>query len=99
MKPGAVEIRIGLGSCGIASGAEPVRDILQQAAKRAHARGVVKTVGCNGMGHREPLVQVVERSGRIILYGNVTIETAHLIARQDRKSTRLNSSHLGISYA
>ena len=82
MKPGAVEIRIGLGSCGIASGAEPVRDILQQAAKRAHARGVVKTVGCNGMCHREPLVQVVERSGRIILYGNVTIETAHLIARQ-----------------
>jgi hypothetical protein len=46
MNPGAVEIRIGLGSCGVASGAEPIRDILQQA-------GEVKTVGCNGMCHLE----------------------------------------------
>ena len=75
MRPGAVEIRIGLGSCGIASGAEPVRDILQQAAE-------VKTVGCNGMCHLEPLVQVVEPGGRIIFYSNVTIETAHFIIRR-----------------
>jgi len=82
MNPGADEIRIGLGSCGVASGAEPVRDILQQAAERAGTPGVVKTVGCNGMCHREPLVQVVEPDGRITLYGNVTIETAQHIARR-----------------
>ena len=75
MKRGAVEIRIGLGSCGVAAGAEPVRDILAQAAK-------VKTVGCNGMCHREPLVQVVEPGGRITFYSNVTIESARLIARR-----------------
>ncbi|HTT61461.1 MAG TPA: NADH-ubiquinone oxidoreductase-F iron-sulfur binding region domain-containing protein [Bryobacteraceae bacterium] len=75
MKRGAVEIRIGLGSCGVAAGAEPVRDILAQAAK-------VKTVGCNGMCHREPLVQVVEPGGRITFYSNVTIQTARLIARR-----------------
>jgi NADH-quinone oxidoreductase subunit F len=75
MKPGAVEIRIGLGSCGVASGAEPVRDILQQAAQ-------VKTVGCNGMCYREPLVQVVEPSGRVTLYSNATVETAHFIVRR-----------------
>ena len=34
MKRGAVEIRIGLGSCGVASGAEPVRDALERAAAR-----------------------------------------------------------------
>jgi NADH-quinone oxidoreductase subunit F len=75
MKRGAVEIRIGLGSCGIASGAEPVRDILQQAAE-------VKTVGCNGMCYREPLVQVVEPGGRVTFYSNVTVETARLLVRR-----------------
>ena len=75
MKRGDVEIRIGLGSCGIASGAEPVRDILQQA-------GEVKTVGCNGMCHLEPLVQVVEPGGRVTFYSNVTVEMARRIVRQ-----------------
>ena len=75
MKRGSVEIRIGLGSCGIASGAEAVRDVLQRAAK-------VKTVGCNGMCHLEPLVQVVEPNGRVILYANVTPETARLIVKK-----------------
>ena len=60
-----IEFRIGLGSCGVASGAEPVRDALQQAVRKAGARAVVKSVGCNGMCYREPLVEVVTADGRI----------------------------------
>jgi NADH-quinone oxidoreductase subunit F len=75
MKRGAVEIRIGLGSCGIASGAEAVLEVLQRA-------GPVKTVGCNGMCYREPLVQVVEPHGRITFHSNVTVETARRIAKR-----------------
>jgi NADH-quinone oxidoreductase subunit F len=81
MNGGAVEIRIGLGSCGVASGGEPVLKVLQQAATEAGANGVVKTVGCNGMCYREPMVEVVERDGRVTLYGNVTAEAAQAIAR------------------
>jgi NADH-quinone oxidoreductase subunit F len=82
MKRGAVEIRIGLGSCGVASGGEPVRDALQRAASEAGADGVVKTVGCNGMCYREPLVEVIGADGEVALYGNVTAETARGIARR-----------------
>jgi NADH-quinone oxidoreductase subunit F len=82
MKQSAVEIRIGLGSCGVASGGQPVRTVLEQAAQRAGARGFVKTVGCNGMCHCEPIVEVVEPGGRVTLYGNVTVEAAHRIARK-----------------
>ena len=82
MTRGAVEIRVGLGSCGMASGAEPVRDALERAAKQAGANGIVKTVGCNGMCHREPLVEVVEVDGAVALYGNVTAETARQIAQR-----------------
>src|SRR5262245_64867150 len=34
-----------------------------------------------------------------LLYCNVTVRSRHGVAAPDRKSTRLNSSHLGISYA
>jgi NADH-quinone oxidoreductase subunit F len=82
MKPSTIEIRIGLGSCGVASGGEPVRTALQQAAG---ARAIVKTVGCNGMCHREPLVEVVDPGGRATLYGNVTPEAArHIVHRHTR---------------
>jgi NADH-quinone oxidoreductase subunit F len=78
MKKPPVEFRIGLGSCGVASGGEPVRAALEQAAGN---RATVKTVGCNGMCHREPLVEVVEPAGRVTLYSNVTPETARQIVR------------------
>ncbi len=81
MKQPAIEIRIGLGSCGLASGGEPVRTALQKAAQQAGANGIVKTVGCNGMCHCEPMVEVVEPGGRVTLYGNVTAEAAQRIVR------------------
>src|ERR1035438_4713973 len=76
MKQPAVEIRIGLGSCGVASGGEVVRTALEQAVG---ARATVKTVGCNGMCHCEPMVEVVESGGGTTLYGNVTAESARRI--------------------
>jgi NADH-quinone oxidoreductase subunit F len=80
MKNGAAEIRIGLSSCGVASGGEQVRDALEIAAREAGAEGIVKTVGCNGMCYREPIVQVVGGDGAVALYGNVTPELARRIA-------------------
>ena len=74
----AVEFRIGLGSCGVASGGEPVRAALEQAAG---GRAVVKTVGCNGMCHCEPMVEVVAPGRHGALYGNVTPEAARQIVR------------------
>jgi len=79
MKRPTVEIRIGLGSCGVASGGEPVRAALEQAAG---ARATVKAVGCNGMCYCEPMVEVLEPGGRITLYDNVTAESARRIVRK-----------------
>jgi NADH-quinone oxidoreductase subunit F len=89
MSAGALEIRIGLGSCGVASGGEPVRAALIEEARRAGANGIVKTVGCNGMCHREPMVEVVLPDGRATLYANVTPEAARRIARTHIRPRRL----------
>jgi NADH-quinone oxidoreductase subunit F len=75
----AVEFRIGLGSCGVASGGERVRAELEQAVG---GRATVKTVGCNGMCHAEPMVEVVERGGGTTLYGHVSAEEARSIVRR-----------------
>ena len=80
-----VEIRIGLGSCGIASGGQAVREALEDHAHQAGADGTVKVVGCNGMCHREPLVEVLESDGRHVIYGDVSPEQARkIVARHVR---------------
>ena len=76
-----VEIRVGVGSCGVASGAEEVRQALENAALKAGAAGSVKAVGCNGMCHHEPLVEIVDENGTI-LYGDVSAETASKIIQK-----------------
>ena len=49
MSRSAVEIRIGLGSCGVASGGEPVRAALVHEARLAGGSGVGQAGGCNGI--------------------------------------------------
>jgi NADH-quinone oxidoreductase subunit F len=85
----ATEIRIGLGSCGLASGADAVRAALEAAASEAGASAVLRPVGCNGMCHREPLVEVVDPGGRSVVYGNVTAATARVIAQRHLRPASL----------
>jgi NADH:ubiquinone oxidoreductase subunit F (NADH-binding)/NADH:ubiquinone oxidoreductase subunit E/(2Fe-2S) ferredoxin/Pyruvate/2-oxoacid:ferredoxin oxidoreductase delta subunit len=67
---GSVEIRIGLGSCGIASGAPEVMTTLEDLVSSLGGEARVKPVGCSGLCHHEPLIEVIE-NGRRALYGNV----------------------------
>lgn len=76
MSAATVEIRVGLSSCGVASGGLKVREALERAVRQAGGGAEVKTVGCNGMCHREPIVQVVEPGGQVTYYGHVTAEAA-----------------------
>ena len=66
-----VEFRVGLGSCGIANGARPVHEAVRAAVGEA-GHGVVKAVGCGGMCHREPLLEVIGADGRGVFYEHVT---------------------------
>jgi len=87
--PGVIEIRVGMGSCGIASGAADVRKALVDAARCVGSDGIVKGVGCNGLCHCEPLVQVVEPSGRKTLYGHVVPAQAYTIVTRHVGRARL----------
>ncbi|MEI6148841.1 MAG: NAD(P)H-dependent oxidoreductase subunit E [bacterium] len=53
------EIRVGIGSCCIAKGSLKVRDAFVAALKEWGVRARVRPVGCVGMCHETPLVEIV----------------------------------------
>ena len=65
------EIRIGLGSCCVASGSDDVRQALKQSIDENDLNVRLKHVGCVGMCHQVPLVEIVKDENNPILYSKV----------------------------
>jgi NADH-quinone oxidoreductase subunit F len=79
-----MRILVGLGTCGIAAGAEKTYQALaDRRAANGHSFTLAKT-GCNGMCYREPIVEVRTDEGRRYQYGNMTLD----------KLDRLFSEHI-----
>jgi NADH:ubiquinone oxidoreductase subunit F (NADH-binding)/NADH:ubiquinone oxidoreductase subunit E/Pyruvate/2-oxoacid:ferredoxin oxidoreductase delta subunit len=68
------EIRVGLGSCCQAQGSAKVHEAIQQVLGQTGAAAVVKRVGCVGMCHQTPLVEIVAPGGRPQLFSKVQAE-------------------------
>ncbi len=81
----SAEIRIGMGSCCIAGGSSDVRDALETAIHDTHAAVAVKTVGCVGMCHRTPLVEVIAPDGGSTMYAKVDANDAAGIVKRHFK--------------
>jgi NADH:ubiquinone oxidoreductase subunit F (NADH-binding)/NADH:ubiquinone oxidoreductase subunit E/NAD-dependent dihydropyrimidine dehydrogenase PreA subunit len=73
------EIRIGLGSCCVASGSEEIRKEVEKVAMENHLRVNLKHVGCVGMCHQVPLVEIVPNEGETTLYAKVKPENVKQI--------------------
>ena len=76
---GMTEIRVGLGSCCLAQGSDRVHDELCAAMEATGGRGVVKQVGCTGLCHQTPLVELVGPDGASQTYSKVQPESARQI--------------------
>jgi NADH-quinone oxidoreductase subunit F len=82
-----IEIRIGLGSCCLANGSGAVRDALAAALRADGIDAVLKPVGCVGMCHQMPLVQVQGARQLPVRYRRVRpIEARVLVWRHCRPS-------------
>ena len=68
------EIRIGLGSCCVASGSKEIQEEVEQVVNESGLRVSLKHVGCVGMCHQVPLVEVVPNEGEATLYAKVKPE-------------------------
>ena len=83
-----VEIRIGSGTCGRAAGADAVHAALHEAVAAFGGGATVKAVGCSGLCHHEPLVEVIAGGSRV-LYGNVEAPDVRRLVRRHVKPAGL----------
>ncbi len=73
------EIRIGLGSCCQAQGSASVREAISATLAESGAAVVVKRVGCVGMCHQTPLVEVRPAGGEPQMFAKVKAADAREI--------------------
>ena len=74
-----MKILVGLGTCGIAAGAEKTYQALRARQAADGLPVTVEKTGCIGMCYREPLVEIRDDDGARFQYGNVTPEKADRI--------------------
>ena len=68
------EVRVGLGSCCVAGGSAKIREALEEELADLKCHVDIKPVGCVGMCHRTPLVEVVIPGEKPALYAKVDPE-------------------------
>ena len=74
------QIRVSLGSCGIAVGAAETFEAMKQLIVQKEAGGVqLKQVGCIGLCALGPVIQVIEADRPQVTYGKVTPAVAQRI--------------------
>jgi NADH-quinone oxidoreductase subunit F len=65
------EIRIGLGSCCVASGSDLIRQAVEETVSENGLQVRLKPVGCVGMCHQVPLVEIISEGKEPVLYAKV----------------------------
>jgi len=73
------EIRLGLGSCCVASGSAEIQEEVQQTLSKNNLAINVKQVGCVGMCHQVPLLEIIEENKESVLYSKVKPEDVKAI--------------------
>ncbi|MHB8900824.1 MAG: NAD(P)H-dependent oxidoreductase subunit E, partial [Thermoguttaceae bacterium] len=73
------EVRIGMGSCCQAQGSAKVYQSIGRALQRAGANAVIKRVGCVGMCHQTPILEIVPPDGPPKFFSKVTASQAEQI--------------------
>jgi len=70
---GGIRIQVGMGTCGIASGARPIlQSFLEQIQLHELSNVVVTQVGCMGECAYEPMAELIDESGQSFVYCNLT---------------------------
>ena len=75
-------IHVGLGSCCIAKGSDTLFHALEDAVADSGAEVLVKRVGCVGMCHRTPMIEVVVPGKPRAFYADLTAAEAPALVRR-----------------
>jgi NADH:ubiquinone oxidoreductase subunit F (NADH-binding)/NADH:ubiquinone oxidoreductase subunit E len=94
------EVRIGMGSCCQAQGSGKVYHSIGQALEQTKADAVIKRVGCVGMCHQTPILEIVPPDGPPKFFSKVTANEAREIVLRHFKPksflARVRQSAVGL---
>jgi NADH-quinone oxidoreductase subunit F len=79
---GHAEIHVGLGSCCMAKGSDQLFHALREGAAASGANVVVKRVGCVGMCHRTPMIEVAAPGKTSAFYAGLSAAQAGALLQQ-----------------
>ena len=89
-----MKILVGQGSCGIAAGANKVFAALEAGLKEASPNASLLRTGCIGTCYLEPIVEVIEDSGKKYTYVKVTADIAAEILEKHIKAKKAVKEYL-----
>ena len=76
------EIRVGLGSCCVASGSQDVKIALERIVANNELKVDIKQVGCVGLCHQVPLLEVIPNGQEARMYDHVKPEEVATIVEK-----------------
>jgi NADH:ubiquinone oxidoreductase subunit F (NADH-binding)/NADH:ubiquinone oxidoreductase subunit E/NAD-dependent dihydropyrimidine dehydrogenase PreA subunit len=79
---GFAQIHVGLGSCCMAKGSDQLFHALRQSAEQCGGRVTIKRVGCMGMCHRTPMIEVALPGQAAAFYSSLTPGQAGALMRR-----------------
>jgi NADP-reducing hydrogenase subunit HndB len=95
---GAIQVIVGMGTCGIAAGARDAMKAILETIEKDNISGVIVTqTGCIGLCEKEPIVEVVVGDQPKISYGKVSPDVARRIMKEhvvDGKIVESNQIHV-----
>jgi NADH:ubiquinone oxidoreductase subunit F (NADH-binding)/(2Fe-2S) ferredoxin/ferredoxin len=80
LAPGARKVTVGMATCGLASGAKAVFDVLTEELGKGAPDVMITKTGCLGFCQMEPIIEVFQPGKPRLLYKQVTAEKAADIA-------------------
>ncbi|MCV2232783.1 (2Fe-2S) ferredoxin domain-containing protein [Paracholeplasma manati] len=76
-------IQVGMGTCGIASGARPILNAFLEQIELSELKNVTVTqVGCMGECAHEPMAEIIDESGQSYIYCALTIPMVRQIVER-----------------
>lgn len=80
---GAIQVIVGMGTCGIAAGARDAMKTILEAIEKDNISGVIVTqTGCIGLCEKEPIVEIIVGEQPKVTYGKVSPEIARRIMQE-----------------
>lgn len=93
-----VQVKVGMGTCGIVSGAKETISFFNEALRKRSIPAVITQTGCMGYCHSEPTVEITLPGKDPVVFGNVNSEKADEIIEKYIKKGLLVDGLIPISY-